>query len=586
MQTKFHLIKEKFLRGAHQKPNLRDAVILSVFVILITFQPFFLHGRLNEFEVGLYLPGINAVLHGLVPFRDFFHLRGPFEIYMPAGMMAIFGTQLSVLSLYFYVGTIITMVVGVLIAKELYRTRYLLYLMALVFTARTFPRVVYHCWGGMRYAFGMLALFCAVRFFKRDKLVWIFLAGTATACGLFTSVEIGVCAGTGIFAALLFSTIFKVQDRRLVVKAAGAYAAGILFVVVPYVIYLIMAGAFLPYIDAVYSVVTRMEYIINQHNVSEFPSTLWESLPAMFNPESKNFRHLTPAYFYIVLGCYFLQRVKRKKVSRVDVSLMCVGAYGFVTYAIAFRGIWAAQFEMALQPEKILFFYILEETYLFLKDKKGKILQKVKIYFPVRRETLKNHMQLYGILFLLFGLFGSSVGYSIDRYNKRFTFFKVVRNFILGKDIDSLKPLAGQVPTRLLNIERGKGMVVPVEQAEEFEAITAFIQERTRKNDIVFMYPELPIYSFLVDRPFLGRFPIATFSWFQDRWHQEFLAEFKKTKPQYVILPKKFPPNWEAVYLTLKANKEKYDDVMNVIKEDYFLETSTPKSYVYKKKRP
>ncbi len=574
----------KMCARIHQKPNLRDAIILSTFVVLITFQPFFLYGRVNEFEVGLYLPGINAVLHGMVPFRDFFHLRGPFEIYRPAGMMKLLGVQISVLSLYFYVGTIITMVVGVLIARELYRTRYLLYLMALVFTARTFPRVVYSYWGGIRYAFGLLALFCAVRFFKRERLIWMFLAGIATAFGIFTSIEVGVCSVAGIFAALLFSYTFRVQDRRLVVKATGGYLAGISLVAVPYLVYLIAAGALVSYIEVVYTVITRMGYIINAHSIFEFPSNFFEVLAVMVNPASKNFRHITPCYFYIVLFFYFLYRIRKEKLAKIDLSLVCVGVYGIVLYNSAFHALWGSQFEMALQPEKILFFDILEEVYLFLRDKKNAILKTVKNYFPARREALKNYLALYGILFLLFGLFGSSLGYSIDRYNKRFTFFKVVRNFLLGKDIAPLKPLS-ETPTRPLNIERGRGMIVPVEQAEELEAITRLIEQRTKKEDIVFMYPELGAYSFLVDRPFLGRFPMATFSWFNDRWHEKFLSEFKKTKPQYIIFPKKLPPRWETVYFGHEANKRKYDDIVNIISADYFLETTTPASYVYKIKQ-
>ncbi len=574
----------RILCGAHQKPNLRDAIILSAFVVLITFQPFFLYGKINIIEVGLYLPGINAVLHGMVPFRDFFYLRGPFEVYMPAGMMNLFGVQLSVLSLYFYMGTIITMVVGVLIAKELYRTRYLLYLMALVFTARTFPRVMYTYWGGMRYAFGLLALFCAVRFFKRERLVWIFSAGVATAFGIFTSIEIGVCSVAGIFAALIFSYIFKVQDRKFILKSAGIYLTGIAVIAVPYLIYLIAVGAFVPYLEAVYSVVMLKEGIINQHMVSEFPSNLLGGIPSMFNPESKNFRHMTPAYFYVVLIIYFIWRIRNKRVSKIDLSLICIGTYGLVMYDAAFRAIWASQFEMALQPEKILFFYILEEVYLFLRDKKGRILKNVRTYFPVCRETLKNHLKLYGILFLFFGLFGSSVGYSIDRYNKRFTFFKVARNFLLGKDIAPLKPLS-EIPTRPLNIERGKGMVVPVEQAEELEAITKLIQQRTREGETVFMYPEYATYSFLVDRPFLGRFPVPTFSWFNDKWHEELVSELKNKKPRYAVLWRKYPLHWEAVYLSLQANKKKYREMIDIIEENYFLETATPESYVYKIKK-
>ena len=47
------------------------------------------------------------------------------------------------------------------------------------------------------------------------------------------------------------------------------------------------------------------------------------------------------------------------------VSLISVAVYGLILYIASFRAIWGHHFEMALQPEKILLFFILEETYLY-----------------------------------------------------------------------------------------------------------------------------------------------------------------------------------------------------------------------------
>ena len=155
---------KKILSWFHRLPTVFDGLILSAFTALITFQPYFMHGKINVFEVGLYLPGINAILHGAIPFRDFFHLRGPFELYMPAFLMKIFGVHIEMMYLYFYIGTILTLIFCVLIGREIYKTRYILYLMVPVLVARTFPRVYFTWWGGMRYAFGLLVIFCAVKF--------------------------------------------------------------------------------------------------------------------------------------------------------------------------------------------------------------------------------------------------------------------------------------------------------------------------------------------------------------------------------------------------------------------------------------
>ena len=99
-------------------PRYLDVFILAIFTVLITLQPHFAHGRINIFEVGLYLPGIQSILNGEIPYRDFFHLRGPFELYMPAFLMKIFGMHLKVLYSYFYFGNVLCLILCILIAKE------------------------------------------------------------------------------------------------------------------------------------------------------------------------------------------------------------------------------------------------------------------------------------------------------------------------------------------------------------------------------------------------------------------------------------------------------------------------------------
>src|SRR5882672_5735022 len=119
------------------KPRYIDTFLLSCFVILITWHPFYQHGKINFFENGLYLPCIDALLKGQIPFRDFFYLRGPFELYMPTLLMRFFGEHISILATYFYVGTILTLILYVCLAKEIYQSRLMLYVFVPVFAART-----------------------------------------------------------------------------------------------------------------------------------------------------------------------------------------------------------------------------------------------------------------------------------------------------------------------------------------------------------------------------------------------------------------------------------------------------------------
>ena len=165
----------------NKKATIFDAPALSFFVILVTYQPFLFHHEIIMMETGIHFPGIYALFHGAIPYRDFLYFRGPLELYVPALLMKFFGENMIWLPAFYYVGTILTLLLCVLLAFQLYRTRLALYLMVIVLAARTFPRISFYCWSGMRYALGMLALVLAVQSFKSNRSSWMFWAGVVSS---------------------------------------------------------------------------------------------------------------------------------------------------------------------------------------------------------------------------------------------------------------------------------------------------------------------------------------------------------------------------------------------------------------------
>ena len=157
---------------------------------------------------------------------------------------------------------------------------------------------------------------------------------------------------------------FKVQDRGLLAKGLGMYFTGIALIAVPYGVYLWANSALVPYLDSTLTIVTNMQKVIDPHLVSVYPRNFSEAFVAMVNPFHTNFKHMTPSFFIFCFLAYLFWQYRNKKFSRVDLMLICLGIYGFIMYNTGFRGIWAAQFEMALQPEKILLFFF-AEMFLF-----------------------------------------------------------------------------------------------------------------------------------------------------------------------------------------------------------------------------
>lgn len=582
MRRYFFKIKENTCAFFKGTPTLFDAVILSVFSALITLQPFFLHGEINFFELGIYLPGIDALLDGRIPYRDFFHLRGPVELYLPALLMKIFGEHIAVLYLYFYVGTVITLAICAFLAKEIYKTRLVLYLMIPVLVARTFPRVVFHIWGGLRFGLGLLAVLFAVYFFKTKQRRWLFLAGMTSSLTILTSIDTGASAVFGVGAALLFGACLRLQTWRETVQRGVIFGLGVLAVLLPYGIYLAATQSLVPYLDATYSVLTRMTEVFPDHLLEEHPRTLLQAMAAMI-PSSDHFKHLTPAYCYLFFTGWMWYRWRTQRFVFTDLRIMSIAFYGLMLYVAAFRKIGAGQFEMALQPEKMLLFFMLEEMLLFLRRRQKVLLEDTPLKIS-RAADWQRNIQIAGISLLSIMFVMSSYGYAMQRYNHRFISFRIIKDWIgKGHSKNEMIPTLKEDSVRLTE-GRVAGLVAPVEQAESISEMTKFLREKAAPDDPILFFPELGTHYFITDRPFIGRFPMTTFAWMNPEWHKELFADIQKNPPKYVLMDRDPGPTFAQAYFKIPQNKEFFDDIQNYIDEHYAEIASTPELYILERK--
>lgn len=551
-----------------QAPRWVDAWILILITVLITANPFYLNNRINLYELSLYLPGINGILHGLVPFKDFFHLRGPLELYMPAWLMTMSGVHVGTLCAYFFIGNVLCLAVLVLIAKELIRSRLIFYMMIPAIIARTFPRVCFMNWGGMRYAFGLLAVFCLIRFFKSRKIGWMVAAGVISAAAVLTSVEIGICAGIAAVGALLIagaSRLLSVADVR---KGLIAFFAAGIIGITPWLVYSWQQQALLPYFEAMWTIITRFLTVINPHLASVYPSNLPEALAAMFNPGHDNFKQLTPAYTYLFLLGFLIWSWRKQQLTVSILGIVAVSVYGFVLYEMAFRALLASQFEMALMPEKIVYFFLIEAVILWIWQKKTS--------WPSWQSIL--------ISVLVMALFVSSLAYTLTRFNKRFWAFQWAASVVSGKDKPALKFADKNEQYEELTLERARGIWVPVDQALEIKQLDAFIRSHTSAGDEVLFFPELGGYNFIFDRPFVGRFPMSDLAWLHDQWFEEYLTDLKQLDAKYVIVQQRMPEDWEKIYFGYAPNQYKFNQLSAVIRQSYRRVAQTEGSWIYERK--
>jgi hypothetical protein len=546
------------LNWCSQSINRSDVVLAVLFIAIFTFQPHYADGPLNLFELGLYLPSIDGILHGLVPYKDFFYLRGPLEIYPPALMMKIFGENVSYLSLYFYIGNVLCLVMSCLIGAELLRTRFIFYAFIPSLVSRAFPRAVFSFWGGFRYVWGMLFVYLMIRAVKTQRGRLFFFAGLAAACAALTSIEIGVCCF--LSSAALFLLMRSVKSRGSYGQDFRweLYVLGAISVLIPFLLYFWQVKALTPFIEDVQAVVFKSHPTFMTQLTSSSPKTFFQFLQAMV-PGALNFKYMTPLYCFLTVAGVLAWEYRGKSFGNLEFSLVILLVYAFVLYLAAFRIIEGGQFETVLQVEKIAYFFIIETAFLWL----------------LSRQRVVAVIYLTAVLIV-------SWCYSLDRYDKRFPLFTLIRSQFDGKFYAGQMAAEGELET--LTFERARGVRTSSDQARELESVVGVVGRYTVARDKIFVYPDMGSYYFFSKRDFAGRFPIGTLSWMREDWHQELMRSLNAQMPKLIILNLKLDENFTKVYFKRASNEEYFKDVVHFINAHYDLVATTPLSGIYLRK--
>ena len=541
----------KFIQ-ADRKP--KDVFLLFLLVLVLLWRPSYLCQQLNLYEWGLYLPGIDAISQGQVPYRDFFHLRGPFELYFPALFMKIFGFRAEVLASYFYLGTVLTILVAVLIAYELIQQRVLLYSFVLVIVTRTFPRVAFTCWGGMRYAWGLLAIWCLIRFLKSNRSGWLWAGGLLTAVGLLTSIEIGGI----VFIAFVVLLAIGHEHHRLV----WVYLSGFLCLILPYGIYLLSQNAFMPYIQAQWVVVFHMQKTFLQ--LDRVPDTFPKLIHAIFFPFDKSFYQMTPMYCYIFFFTLYFWRNYCKRITVLEQAALIVAVYGLISFLTGFRKIQFVEYEMSLQPDKIILFYLLGQFIVWVQHR----FERFKWVGTV----------------LLTAVIISSLIYSVGRFKTRFYKFSWVSQLIEGKDKQQRAWING-APVTVIDLPRIKHMTIPVWQAKDLEELKVFVDKNVSVHEAIWIYPELGSLYFILNRPWVGRFPMPALSWMDENWYDDYESALERNPPKYAIISKEKKLYFNMPDSLAFADRAKQERTMNFLYNHYMIKGQTSSYLIFQWKR-
>ncbi|MFA5156187.1 MAG: hypothetical protein WC532_02190 [Candidatus Omnitrophota bacterium] len=504
------------------KINKLDLYAPALITLYLLFQPYFLHGIIDFWETGIYLPFINEVLHGKVAFKDLMLHRGPFEVYAPALLMQIFGKHLSVLTIFFYLGNIAAIIAAVYIGREVISSRIFAYLLIPVLAAKTFPLTFYQNWGGFRFACGLIAVLCAIRFFKEKGALWLFAAALFSACGFFFSAEIGVFSGAAIIAAI-FSLKTPMQKK---LRWIMFYSAGFMLIFLPVIAYLWINAGLAAYAECMFKAPPGAWNLYHLKLIyPDYPNNIVAAFACIFKPFTPQFIYSLPIVLYAITAVYLFRRHTAKTENAKAPALICLVIYAALMYYGSLRQSNGPQFQMAMQPTLVLFFFFLERYYFFYR--RGQT--------AIRNPALTRVNAAIIFITMFFLLFSSAFtlkflrDYGNDQ--KRFVLHLINRGcFAEG---DSIRPLT---------IARGRGILTSSLQADEINSVVAYIQAKTSPLEPVFTFPNMGTFNFLFDRPCFDKFCFSDMAFYYPEWRNGFFARLNRDRPRYIVV--KDEPDW------------------------------------------
>ncbi len=232
-------------------------------------------GNISPIDEGEQLEWAYRVLHGQVPYRDFWMLYTPLRSYLIAGSMMLFGQSIFVERVYFAALPLLGFIALFALLRYLTRNTYLSIIVTML-------AISSHSIGERNSVF-IMAMYAFVRslsgigeaglpkkFRVNGRLLLI--AGLLSALSFWMSQEFGIYAFIGSAASLCVLWCINKTPVRQIFIHSKAYIAGLLIGILPYTGYLVIQGAFPSFVRFVFT------------DFSTGPiATLWsEPLPSLF----------------------------------------------------------------------------------------------------------------------------------------------------------------------------------------------------------------------------------------------------------------------------------------------------------------
>jgi hypothetical protein len=268
----------------------------------------------NAYDEGFAVYGAARVLHGEVPYRDFWTVYAPGQFYVLAALFGRFGESILVERLW---DTAVRLLIAALVfaIAAILTTRWVAIIPSVIVTLWLAAAEYYGYAVFPALACGLCAVLAAAWYFRTLRSRWLFASGLAIGAatvfrhdvGAYTAICIGLVAGVGTLVVPAAGARSFGSSARRLARALGALVVGIALPVLPVVGYLVVA---VPLEELWHSLVLYPLHLNREISYLPHPPLVPDYLPQLSSPASveEYVRDLIEPWmrFYVPLFIYGL----------------------------------------------------------------------------------------------------------------------------------------------------------------------------------------------------------------------------------------------------------------------------------------
>ncbi|MBM2814011.1 MAG: hypothetical protein HW421_773 [Ignavibacteria bacterium] len=473
-----NLIKKDIFRFGDKlvnKFNQANPHLIAFSILILLFIISYFSRNMSRIGCDLteYLNNPIRILNGELPYRDFWLLFTPGEVYFPALIIKLFGINIDYIRnatiLFSSAAGVCTFYFGKLLVKT--NTR------AILLTLTFFYSSVITLYVGPDYInlyllFILLSAITLTLYIKGEKPVYVFLSGFFIGCSLtFRFYDAGAAAAAFLLTLVIYCILYK-KSLRFKLKVISLYLSGICFIAIVIAIpfYDILPIFFREVVFESVSNGTSMNlpYFFETIDISLAMNRDIYTLMTNFSPGQIIFfiyhiiKILPMTLIYIIPFIsiiVFIQFVKSKPDKRVICIALSLLLWGLISLPRGFGRSDGAHISTSSAPHLIMFWYL------------------SVFYFGRNKESL-----LRGINRLFIG--GTLSLMSLTLLIPVFNFVYLKKN-----------------PQIIINTKHGTLFYPNKTYASDVAAVIDFIEKNTKKDEFIFVTPwDAPPLYLLTER--------------------------------------------------------------------------------------